>query len=395
MKKYAFLFVAFIFINSSCNEGYETNHVYSVAIINKISDIIIGEQYKFIAAHYPFESEEFDVYFWQSSDNEIATIDQNGLLKAVGEGEVTIKLYADVTIRNSMTTVSDKVTIHVTPLGVESIRLNMSRLDIANGSTATLTVSAVPSSAKLDEIEWTSSNDQVASVANGVVTAKSIGNAIITAQVKGTNIKAECSVNVSPYVVTNMQFKTREVKMEVGHTFATELIIDPDNAEDKRVTYSSDNPAIASVSSTGVITAVSAGAGPGSGRATITATSVASGVKATCDVEVVFVAELVTVTIEKQFVIATSIGLSGLIRATLHNNTSKPIHIVRFRILDRNNNFRISILINQSLAPYSSYRYPVSNDDAWIRFQEELAPTAVFVYELDGKEYRSTCEITP
>jgi len=394
MKKCVCLFLAVIFIISSCVNEDESNHIYSIAIINKISDIVAGDQYKFIGAYYPFEAEGFEMFIWQSSNNEIAAIDQDGMLKAVGEGVVTIKMSTDVKTEKGIIELFDEVTIRVTAVDIEGIRLNTNSLEITNRSTATLTISTIPANATLKEIEWTSSNVLVATVENGVITAKSIGNTIITAQVKSTNIKAECSVTVRPILLTSMQFKTKDIKMEVGFSTATELIFEPDSAEDKRVIYSSSDPSIAVVNSYGIITCLSEGTGAEPARVEITATSIATGVKATCIVEVISVAELVMVTIEKQDMSPSSLGLSGSIRATLHNYSSKPIHIVRFRILDSFNNYEISIPLDETLATQSSFSIPNKHDE-WIQFLQTFSPRAVFTYEVGGKEYRSEYSITP
>jgi len=258
MKTKVYLFAAFLFIISSCaiEQTLPGDPIYvdSIAITNKINDISIGKQHQFTAAYYPLDAEGFDVFTWQSSDNTIATIDQNGLLNAVDEGKVTITLTAEVAVKKGTTVLTDEVAVTVLPVAIEGVQLNRNYLEILNHSTFTLTASLVPSNAKPKEIEWSSSDVSVATVVDGVVIARSAGMAIITARAKGTDIQDYCTVVVNPIVVKSMQFETKDVQLEIGFSVATVLIFDPDSTENKNVTYSSSNAAIASVSSYGVIT---------------------------------------------------------------------------------------------------------------------------------------------
>ena len=396
MKKCLFLFVVFILTIGACTRDVAlSKYIDSIIITNKINDVIIGEEYEFKAAYYPLDAEGFEMFTWQSSNNAIAIIDQTGLLKAVDEGEVTIKLSAEVTSKKGKIELTDEVTIHVAPIDIEGIRLNRDSVEILNRSTAILTVSFVPENAKPKEIEWMSSNETVASVVDGVVTAKSVGHTIITAQIKGVDIKAICNVKVNPIVVTGMHFEIDTVKLEIeGEAIETKLIIVPDSADNKIVQYTSSNPSIASVNSNGVITGLSNGTvnntGTGPGKAIITATSMVSGVKAVCNVEVYSVPDLVTMSVEKEAMAPTALGLSGYIKPTLHNNSSKPINIVRFRILDRYDAYDVSIPIGIILDAHSSH--PI---EGWIQFKETNTPRAVFTFEYEGREYRCADLITP
>ena len=397
MKKYVFLFAAIIFIAGACTREVslpgDPRYVDSIVITNKINDIIVGNQHQFEAAYYPWDAEGFDKFIWQSSDDSIATVDQSGLLKAVDEGDVIIKLIAEVTRKKGKAELTDEVTVRVAPIDIESIRLHRNDLEILNRSTDTLKVSFVPANAKPKEIEWKSSNETIASVEDGIVTAKSAGNTLITAQVKDTDIKATCNVKVNPIVVSSMQFEADSIKLEAGYSITTKLFFDPDSTENKSVTYSSSHPSIASVNSDGVIVGLSngsvGGTGTGPGKATITATSVVTGVKATCIVEVFSVPDLVTVSIVKEAIVATSGGLSGYIKPTLHNNSSKSVNIIRFRILDRYNNFDLSVPISSTLEANSDYTI-----DTLLQFIEKDTPRAVFTFEFEGKAYTSTCLIT-
>jgi len=396
MNKHVFLFVVFLCLLSSCTVEItlpgEPIYVNSIAITNKINDISIEKEYQLMAAYYPWDASGFDKFSWQSSDDAIATINQNGLLTTVEEGEVTIKLISKVTVKKGVKELTDEVTIHVGPILIENIQLDKDYLEIQNRSTDTLKVTFLPAKAKPEAIEWSSEDVAIATVVNGVVTGKSAGNTRITAQVKGTTIKAVCSVIVYPIAVTGMQFEEEIVQLESGFSFKTKLIIEPDSAENKRVTHTTSNRNIAEVDTNGVITAHyyhPNGIGNGPVRATVTATSVDKpGVKATCTVDVYSVPDLLSISIEKEGLttdlMPTALGLKGSIKPTLHNNSSKPVHIVHFRILDRYDNIKTNIRIEKELKENSNYTID------WLTFDLTEIPRAVFRYEYEGKVYTSS-----
>ena len=129
-----------------------------------------------------------------------------------------------------------------------SISLNPSVLQLKPGDIQTIEV--IGSSQNL---EWTSSNEEVATVYYGVVEAKAIGKTIITAK-RGTNM-ASCEVFVTGTDGSTLRITPAFVAMKKGETYQLSY----GNTYDLPVTWSSDNEAIATVSSTGLVTAHSAG----------------------------------------------------------------------------------------------------------------------------------------
>jgi len=383
---------------SSCTKEIaipgDPKYVSSIAITNKINDISIEKQYQFEASYSPSDAEGFEKFSWQSSNTAIATINQTGLFTAIEEGEVTIKLSSVVKTKKSRKELTDEVKILVGPVSVDSIQLDRGHLEMLNLSKDTLIVSYIPANAPQEEIEWASSNETVATVDSGVVTAKSVGSTIITAQVKDTDIKATCDVTVTPLLVTNMQFETEVFKVEAEVPTKAKLIFTPDSAVNKRVTYSSSNNRIVEVDTAGIITGHYyrsdglLGMGPVS--AVVMATSVVTGVKATCTVEVYSVPDLVTVSVIDNDVTVTSLGMSGEIKPTIHNNSSKPIKILRFRLLYGRSNFRDNIPVGIVLQAESSYTI-----NEWIRFDNLDSPQAAFDFEFDSEEYRAKYMIKP
>jgi len=129
------------------------------------------------------------------------------------EGEYTVKMYiqnntvnnktVDVTytFKSTSNPISDTDTT-VNPVKVASIALDKAKAELKTGESTTLAATVSPSNADDKSVKWTSSNEAVATVSNGKVTAVAEGTAVITATTNDGGFKAECTVVVSKDVVT-------------------------------------------------------------------------------------------------------------------------------------------------------------------------------------------------
>ncbi len=116
-------------------------------------------------------------------------------LKKETVGTYYLHILTQDNVGNRKETISEAIEVKQL---VTNISLNEESLTIEKGKTAILTATILPENAENKEIEWSSSNETVASVANGVVTAKTAGKATITAKTKdGSNIEASCAVTVT------------------------------------------------------------------------------------------------------------------------------------------------------------------------------------------------------
>lgn len=161
-----------------------------------------------------------------------------------------------------------------------AVSLNKSVYTLKKGKTVKLKAT-LNKDAKKEKIIWSSSNKKVAVVsAKGKVTAKKNGKAKITAKVKGTKVKAVCTINVGT-PVKSIRFGQKAVSLKIGEKFQLKTTITPKKAAVKKVSYKSSDSKVVSVSKKGVILAVA------KGKAQITVTaSDGSGKKAVCTVTV-------------------------------------------------------------------------------------------------------------
>jgi YD repeat-containing protein len=166
------------------------------------------------------------------------------------------------------------------PVPVTGVGLNKTSTTIIVDGTETLIPTILPTNATHKEVIWSSSNTAVAAVSSsGAVTGIGAGIATIYATTVDGGFKAACTVTVV-VAVTGVSLNKTSTCIGVGGKELLIATITPANATNKSITWSSSNPAIATVDANGFITAVS------KGDAVITVTTVDRGLTASCTVKV-------------------------------------------------------------------------------------------------------------
>ena len=158
------------------------------------------------------------------------------------------------------------------------VSLDPASITLAPGETAELTPTIFPDEATIKTVTWSSSNPDVATVNDGVVTAITEGKAFITVTTKSGQKMATCHLTVG-YFVSGVLLDHSVVLLTVGKSQKLTATVMPDNAPDHSVKWKSSNPDVAEVVD-GVVTAKAPG------TATITVTTEVGGRTATCDVRV-------------------------------------------------------------------------------------------------------------
>ena len=198
---------------------------------------------------------------------------------------------------------------------VASISLSKSTLELTVGDQTSLDATISPDNATNKKIRWSSSKESVATVTpDGIVEAVSAGTAFITATSDDSGVNAKCEITVKEKAisVTGIALNKTSLSLSVEEEFTLEATITPDNATNKEINWASDNEAVVTVSSAGVVKALRVG------TASITATTVDQGKSASCAVTV---AEIMgAVTGEATHISCRNAMLSG--KANLPQTTS-------------------------------------------------------------------------
>ena len=235
---------------------------------------------------------------WTSSNKAVAAVSSSGVVTARKGGKTTITAKTG----NGLTA---KCVVTVNQL-VESVKLDKTTLTLSPNERATLTATVSPSNAVYQTLEWTSDNTKVAKVnQKGVVTAVAAGSATITVKNLAGDVSAVCKVNVRK-AVTDVTLSEKALAITAPKTATLTATVAPADATDRSVTWSTSDPAVATVSAAGVVTPV------GSGEAVITVKTKDGGLKATCTVTVTVPVTGINVPAEKTFYVGqkTSLGIT-------------------------------------------------------------------------------------
>lgn len=220
---------------------------------------------------------------WSSDKPEIATV-ENGFVTAVAKGTAIIT----VTTNDGGKKATCAVTVtenEPVVVAVTGVILNRTSAILKTGGSITLAETVSPENATNKKVSWVSDKPEVATVVNGVVTAKSTGTAKITVTTEDGNFTAACNITVEASApatvpVTGVALNKTDVTLEAGATLIITETVSPANATNKAVNWTSGNTSVATVDQNGKITAVAAG------DATVTVKTVDGNFTATCRVTV-------------------------------------------------------------------------------------------------------------
>lgn len=190
---------------------------------------------------------------FKSLNEKVATVDANGVVTGVSEGN------ADIVITTEEGGFEAKCTVRVDGIDARGIeRVGDKTVTMGLNQTRQLQVKITPSDTTNKNVQWTSSNNSVATVdSNGVVTSKNSGSTIITATTHN-ELKTEFFIEVETSV-TNITLNSNEINLNPGGTFKLDATVNPSNASNKNIKWISANESIATVDRSGNVTADVAG----------------------------------------------------------------------------------------------------------------------------------------
>ncbi len=142
---------------------------------------------------------------------------------------------------------------------VENVTISESTMKIATGEVKKLSATVVPDNASYQSVRWFSSDTAVATVdAYGKVTGKAKGQAIISATDYKGNRTASCTVTVVQGV-TSVSVSSDRTSIYDGQTMQMTATVNPEDADNKKITWSSSDTSVASVDENGVVTGIASG----------------------------------------------------------------------------------------------------------------------------------------
>ena len=262
--------------------------VTGVKLDKEALELVEGDSCQLTATVVPANAHNKKVT-WSSSDESIATVDQNGKVIAVKEGTAIITVTTEDGGKTATCTVTVTAKEEPDPIPVIGVTLDKTELALIEGETAELVATVTPDDADNKNVIWSSSDESIATVdQNGKVIAIKEGTAIITVTTEDGGKTATCTVTVTakeepepdPIPVDDVTLNVDSMELEEGETGQLIATVTPDDADNKKVTWSSSDESIATVDQNGKVTAIK------EGTAIITVTTEDGGKTDTCTVTV-------------------------------------------------------------------------------------------------------------
>ena len=254
----------------------KTVSVSEVTLDKTELEITEGESAQLTVTVKPDDASDKSVE-WTSSDAKVTAVDDTGKVTAGEAGTVTIT----VKTKDGGKTASCTVTVIPKVILVEGVSIEPATLEMTEGETFQLKAYVTPADAN-QEVDWASPSPHIATIdQNGLLTAIAPGTVRIAVRSKEfTDKQGFCDVTVLQNTdLKGISLDADEINLAAGSSRTLTVVFYPEYAANKNVSWSSSDPAVASVTD-GKVIAIK------EGTATVTATSDEGGFKAECLVNV-------------------------------------------------------------------------------------------------------------
>jgi len=162
----------------------------SITLDKSNLSLIVGDESKLTAIVLP-ENAKNKSFSWSSSNEKIISISNDGIVKSIAPGN------AKITVKTTIGNLEATCDVEVKKIPVESVSLNYPKLNMIIGQTETLTATIYPSNATYKDLEWSSSDESIATVTEGKIVTFKEGTISISVKTADENKTASCIVTVN------------------------------------------------------------------------------------------------------------------------------------------------------------------------------------------------------
>ena len=215
---------------------------------------------------------------WNSSNSAVAVVDKNGAVTVKGLGECVITCNAD--FKYVYEPVSAQCKILSNPIKMTSLMLDYENVELEFGEKFRLNATYEPLNATFTDLHWSSSDESVAKVVDGMITTIGTGDCIITVTNEKEGLSAQCNVNVYVIPMTSLTLDKEDIELELGEKFQLNATFEPSDATFADLHWSSSDESVAKVNSIGMITTT------GIGECVVTVSNKENNLTAQCRVTV-------------------------------------------------------------------------------------------------------------
>ncbi len=256
-------------------------HVQTVRLNKSSLTLEEGQSETLTAAVSPDNADNKNIT-WSSSDPEVASVDQNGKITALKEGQTLIYATADDNGVNAWCSLTVKAKTAVIP--VTGVRINKSEITLKVGENTSIETTVLPENATDKTYSWASSDSRTVFVSDkGTVIGSRAGTAVLTVTTKDGGFTATCTVHVisdTAPAPESVRITVSNAAVNVGSFLKLKAAMSPSDA-DQTVTWTSSDTSRATVDADGTVH------GKKVGTVTLTAKTV-NGKTAACTVKVLF-----------------------------------------------------------------------------------------------------------
>lgn len=342
--------------------------------------IMPGEEINLTYTYTPEKTTDIVSVLWKIENTDIANFDiyDQGTIYGKNPGKTYVVAYF-----RDRPEITDTCTIRVLPRDVKRIEIDKKNLEIFVGRDTLLRATVYPENATYQDLKWSSSNESIATVENGKVSARSAGTADIIVETLDGSVKATCKVQVknipvSSIVIDNLS-KTQ--KWLVGEELQLTYKVYPENAFNKKIKISSSDESVVQIDENFKLKVLS------KGEATITVASEDGNTSEDYQVTTGDITLFITYGISGAYTNLNGI-ITGTVYFTLYNGSNRSIDLTSIIIF---NGYGTQLNIETSDVP--GQILPYSNKSVGIKFNGVYYPKFTWYYTFEGKTYQFTYDM--
>lgn len=244
--KYSLVVLTFVIFFTSCSKDKEEaipEKITKIEFIEKEIQLLIGKSDTLNVIHNPNKLPK-PKYNWSSSNTDVVTVNELGVIKALKEGK------SEITATISGENMNARILVNVLPVMPEKLKLELVNPNIFVGDSVVVKYSIdPPNTTNVSEfvIDWSSSDNSVFTVKDGKVKGLKAGKAKLTAAIKGTNVFSEMEIIVKPVLPSAIELNITSGQVELGQSIKLIAKIKPENTTNKDLIWESSDNNIASV----------------------------------------------------------------------------------------------------------------------------------------------------
>ena len=238
----------------------ETLRVLVIQPVKKITvtagekSVAAGDSIQALTAVEPANASIQEVT-WTSRNPKVAEVDDEGVITGINKGQAVI----DATAKDG-SGVKGSMTVTVTRTA-EAVSLDKTEAKVVvKGNPAYLRATVMPADTNDKKVTWESSDETIATVAQGKVVGLKAGECTVTARsVSDPSLTASARIEVIQRVTKITFSEPKGISVLTGESAQLRWIVEPEDATDKSVTFTSSAPKIVSVDANGQVTGLKRG----------------------------------------------------------------------------------------------------------------------------------------